>query len=46
VSAGCALYAFRGLNINLTGLHRLYRDQLARTFGQLDDEKSDPVPLA
>jgi hypothetical protein len=33
------------LNINLTGLHRLYRDQLARTFIQVDENKADPVPL-
>jgi hypothetical protein len=46
VSAGCALYAFLGLNINLTGPHRLYRDQLARTFVQFDDKKTDPVWLA
>ena len=46
VSAGCALYAFLGLNINLTGPHRLYRDQLARTFVQFDGKKTDPVRLA
>jgi hypothetical protein len=34
------------LNVNLTGLHRLYRDQLARTFVQNDETKATPVPLA
>jgi len=45
VSAVCALYAFRGLNINLTGPHRLYRDQLARTFVQFDDKNVTPVDI-
>lgn len=33
------------LNVNLTGPHRLYRDQLARTFTQKDETDSEPVPL-
>jgi hypothetical protein len=34
------------LNVNLTGPHRLYRDQLARTFVQADEINAAPVPLA
>jgi hypothetical protein len=34
------------LNVNLTGLHRLYRDQLARTFVQGEESRAAPVPLA
>lgn len=30
--AMAALFAFIGLNINLTGLHKIYRDMLARAF--------------
>jgi hypothetical protein len=33
------------LNINLTGPHRLYRNQLARTFIHLHDSDTKPVPL-
>ena len=33
------------LNIMLTGPHRLYRDQLARTFIDRDDKEVEPVPL-
>jgi hypothetical protein len=33
------------LNINLTGPHRLYRDQLARTFVQTNETNDTPVPL-
>jgi hypothetical protein len=44
-SAVCALYAFLGLNINFTGPHRLYRDQLARTFVQFGDTNTTPVLL-
>jgi hypothetical protein len=33
------------LNINLTGPHRLYRDQLARTFIHLQDDELQPVAL-
>lgn len=32
------------LNVNMTGLHKLYRDQLAKTFVE-NDEKSDDLPL-
>jgi hypothetical protein len=34
------------LNINLTAPHRLYRDQLARTFIHRRDDKTERVPLA
>jgi hypothetical protein len=37
--------AFLLLNINLTAPHRLYRDQLARTFIQWSDSDATPVPL-
>jgi hypothetical protein len=40
-----AFVAILVLNINLTGLHRLYRDQLARTFIQVDENKAELVPL-
>jgi hypothetical protein len=33
------------LNVNLTGLHRLYRDQLARTFVQDEEGRAAPIPL-
>jgi predicted acylesterase/phospholipase RssA len=33
------------LNVNLTGLHRLYRDQLARTFVQDQETRATSVPL-
>jgi hypothetical protein len=33
------------LNINLTGLHKLYRDQLSKTFVE-NDENSDDIPLS
>jgi hypothetical protein len=33
------------LNINLTAPHRLYRDQLARTFIQTSEADVEPVPL-
>jgi hypothetical protein len=45
-SAFFAFIAFRLLNINLTGPHRLYRDQLARTFVQTDEADATPVPLS
>ncbi|MGE1153035.1 patatin-like phospholipase family protein [Pseudomonas kitaguniensis] len=32
------------LNVNLTGLHKLYRDQLAKTFVE-NNETSDDLPL-
>ncbi len=32
------------LNVNMTGLHKLYRDQLAKTFVE-NDEKPDDLPL-
>jgi hypothetical protein len=40
-----AFVAILLLNVNLTGPHRLYRDQLARTFIQADEIKDEPVPL-
>ena len=42
VSAFVAIFL---LNINLTGPHRLYRDQLAATFVQRDESSNAPVPL-
>jgi hypothetical protein len=33
------------LNVNLTSPHRLYRNQLAKTFVQLSEAESTPVPL-
>jgi len=33
------------LNINLTAPHRLYRDQLARTFVQISEMDDRPIPL-
>ena len=41
-----AVVAILMLNVNLTGLHRLYRDQLARTFVQSDETDDTPVQLA
>ena len=41
-----AVVAILLLNVNLTGPHRLYRDQLARTFVQTDEQNSAVVPLA
>jgi hypothetical protein len=50
ILAGIAIFfavvAILLLNVNLTGPHRLYRDQLARTFVQKDESDNDPVPLA
>jgi hypothetical protein len=46
VAAGLAFIAILLLNINLTGLHRLYRDQLARTFVQADEANDATVNLA
>jgi len=40
-----AVVAILLLNVNLTGPHRLYRDQLARTFVQTDGQNSAVVPL-
>lgn len=38
----CAVFL---VNVNLTGLHRLYRDQLAKTFVQVRDTDPDlPLP--
>jgi hypothetical protein len=37
VAIAFAFVAILLLNVNLTGLHRLYRDQLARTFVQPDE---------
>lgn len=39
------LIAFKILNINLTGPHRLYRDGLAKTFVQLPGTKGGVFPL-
>jgi hypothetical protein len=41
-----AVVAILLLNVNLTGPHRLYRDQLARTFVQREEQNSAVVPLA
>jgi hypothetical protein len=46
VSFALGFYALLGLNINLTGPHRLYRDQLARTFVQPEEDEPDPVLLS
>ena len=40
-----AFVAFGILNVNLTGPHRLYRDQLARTFVQEREDDDRPVYL-
>ena len=40
-----AFIAILLLNVNLTGPHRLYRDQLARTFVQTDENEDEPVKL-
>jgi hypothetical protein len=39
------LVAIPLLNVNLTGPHRLYRDRLARTFIQHDENEATPVYL-
>src|SRR5262249_40184676 len=41
-----AVVAILLLNVNLTGPHRLYRDQLARTFVQPTEINVTPVPLS
>jgi hypothetical protein len=41
-----AFVAILLLNINLTGPHRLYRDQLAGTFVRVDEKQDSPIPLA
>jgi hypothetical protein len=46
VAIAFAFVAILLLNVNLTGPHRLYRDQLARTFVQADEINAAPVPLA
>jgi len=46
IAAVSAFVAIFLLNINLTGPHRLYRDQLARTFVQADEEKDAPIALS
>jgi predicted acylesterase/phospholipase RssA len=43
IIATCSIIALC-LNVNLTGLHKLYRDQLAKTFVE-NDKKSDDLPL-
>jgi hypothetical protein len=45
IAAFFAVVAIGLLNVNLTGLHRLYRDQLARTFVQPDEKDAKPVFL-
>ena len=40
-----AVIALVLLNINRTGLHRLYRDQLARTFVQPSEDDEQSIPL-
>jgi hypothetical protein len=44
-AALCAAVALVVLNINLTGLHRLYRDQLARTFVQSAETRDESLRL-
>ena len=46
LAAVFALVALFLLDINLTAPHRLYRDQLARTFVYDKEDETDPVPLA
>jgi hypothetical protein len=41
-----AFVAIGLLNVNLTGPHRLYRDQLASTFIQISEKDDRPLPLA
>ena len=41
----CAVVALGLLNVNVTGPHRLYRDQLARAFVQNDENDPTPIPL-
>ncbi|RMP84424.1 patatin-like phospholipase family protein [Pseudomonas syringae] len=43
IIAICAIISLC-LNVNLTGLHKLYRDQLAKTFVE-NNETSDDLPL-
>src|SRR5262249_23480559 len=45
LTAVLALIALCVLDINLTGPHRLYRNQLARTFTQMSESETDPVRL-
>ena len=45
IVAVLAFVAITLLNINLTAPHRLYRDQLARTFVQDSDKNAAAVPL-
>src|SRR5262249_19240349 len=46
IAALSAVVAIFLLNINLTGPHRLYRDQLAATFVQKDETGDASIPLA
>ncbi|SFO94170.1 Patatin-like phospholipase [Variovorax sp. OK605] len=40
IALGFGCFAFFGLNVNLTGLHRIYREKLAQTFlGGVPDKK-------
>jgi len=45
VAIGCGLFALFLLNVNLTGPHKLYRDQLSRTFVQASADDAD-LPLS
>jgi len=45
VAVGCGLFALFLLNVNLTGPHKLYRDQLAKTFVQ-DSVGDADLPLS
>ncbi len=46
IAAVSGVLAIFYLNINLTAPHRLYRDQLARTFIQISESDDRPFPLA
>jgi hypothetical protein len=45
VAIGCGLFALFLLNVNLTGPHKLYRDQLSKTFVQASADDAD-LPLS
>jgi hypothetical protein len=45
VAIGCGLFALFLLNVNLTGPHKLYRDQLSKTFVQASAGDTD-LPLS
>jgi hypothetical protein len=46
IALATGFIALFGLNINLTGPHRLYRDRIAETFVRSDDMHDVFVPLA